>query len=321
MADEKNKKEGKEPEGSGGSEVGATTHVDSDEIKASRAYEERGKQAILTVIAGVQTGLTVPFNGVTLTGGRDPECDLPLVGRGISRTHFLIEPRQDRALVISDLGSTNGIYVNGEKVQQHLLKEGDRIHIGPETVLKFGIEDVTDVRIRVRQYEESIRDDLTGIFNRRYFMSTLKHELAFCQRHDDHVSVILFDVDDFKRVNDQHGHPAGDIVIKRLADGLTDHLRTEDVLARYGGEEFAVILRGQDELRALQTAERIRNFVEQLKIDLEGTEMSLTVSLGTSTLRSGGPGSVEEMMEEADRNLYEAKAQGKNRTVGTIKDQ
>ncbi len=320
MASKKGRGKGKEPEVPAKREQGATTHVDSHEIRASRAYVEAGKQAALTVVAGVQIGQTVPFNGRSLTGGRDAECDLPLIGRGISRTHFLVEPGADNSLVISDLGSTNGIFVNGEKVQQHTLEDGDYIHVGPETVLRYNVENVTDVQIRVRQYEQSIRDDLTGIYNRRYFKSTLKHELAFCQRHNDYVSVILFDVDNFKRINDQHGHPAGDHVIKMLAQGLMNHLRTEDILARYGGEEFAIILRGQDEKQAFQTAERIRTFVESLRIAVDDAEVGLTISLGISTLRPDGPTTPEEIIEEADNNLYSAKEKGKNCTVGTTSD-
>lgn len=317
MTDGEDQGKGEDPGAPGKSEQGATTHVDSHEIQASRAYEHGGRQSVLSVVAGVQAGQTVPFNGVSLTGGRDTDCELTLIGRGISRTHFLVEPGPDSSLVISDLGSTNGIYINGEKVQQHELVDGDRIHVGPETVLRYSVENVADVQIRVRQYEQSIQDDLTGIYNRRYFMSTLNHELAFGQRHDDHVSIILFDVDNFKRVNDEHGHPGGDLVIKQIAQRLAVQLRTEDILARYGGEEFAVILRGQNEQRAFQTAERIRTFIEDNPFQVGDAELSLTISLGTSTLRAGGPTTTEEMIAEADKNLYEGKAQGKNRTIGT----
>lgn len=320
MTDGKDRGKGSTPGTPEKNDYGATTHVDSYEIQTSRAYEDGGLQSVLTVIAGVQAGQTVPFNGVSLTGGRDPDCELALIGRGISRTHFLIEPRPGNALVINDLGSTNGIYVNGEKVQQHTLADGDQIHVGPETVLKYTVENVTDVQLRVHQYEQSIRDDLTGIYNRRYFMSTLKHELAFGQRHDDYVSVILFDVDNFKMVNDEHGHPAGDSVIKSIADTLTDQLRTEDILARYGGEEFAVILRGQNEQGAFRTSERLRKFIANQTFPVGDSELSLTISLGTSTLRPNGPNTTEEMLAEADRNLYEAKKRGKNCTVGTLPD-
>ena len=127
-----------------------------------------------------------------------------------------------------------------------MLADGDLISLGPETVLKFSIENTTDIRNRMRQYDESIRDALTGIYNRRYFESRFRHELAYALRHDDPLSVILIDVDAFKRVNDEHGHPVGDSVIKQLAERLTEQLRTEDVLVRYGGEEFALIVRDQD---------------------------------------------------------------------------
>ncbi len=187
-------------------------------------------------------------------------------------------------------------------------------------MLKYSFENTADVKTRVRQYKQSIHDDLTGLYNRRYFDSRFRHELAYALRHGDPLSVILFDLDRFKDVNDEFGHAAGDSVIKRLAERLSGHLRSEDIFARYGGEEFAVILRGHDEIRAYRTAERIRIFVEALAFPLGDGQRSLTVSLGTSTLRRDGPSSAEDIVAEADGNLYEAKARGRNCTVGTLKD-
>jgi diguanylate cyclase (GGDEF)-like protein len=206
--------------------------------------------------------------------------------------------------------------VNGCQRKQHVLADGDLITLGPETVLKFSIENSDDIRNRMRQYEESIRDALTGLYNRRYFESRLKHELAYALRHGDPLSVILIDVDAFKRVNDEHGHAAGDSVIRLLAERLSEELRADDVLVRYGGEEFALIVRDQDAAAANRTAERARRFVESLEFPVGDEHLSLTISLGTSTLRPEGPATPDEFVAEADRNLYEAKAQGRNRTVG-----
>jgi diguanylate cyclase (GGDEF)-like protein len=297
-------------------DLGLTTQVDCRQITAARARENSEKQSVLTIIAGVEQGRIIPLDQRPLTVGRDPECGILLGGPGISRIHFLVEPGADDSFVICDLGSTNGIYVNGEKTLRHILSAGDRIHVGVDTVLRYSVENVTDVELRLRQYEQSIRDDLTGIYNRRHFISTLKNELAFGRRSDDHVSCVLFDIDDFKSINDQFGHTVGDVVIRTLATILTDQLRTEDVLARYGGEEFAAILRGQDEQGAFQTAERIRKIVEDHSVLVEDTKLSVTISLGTSTFCSSRPKSPEELIDEADHNLYKAKAEGKNRTVG-----
>jgi diguanylate cyclase (GGDEF)-like protein len=294
---------------------GATTRVEASVIRSANVYGE-DNEPVLTVVAGAQVGQTIALNGKTLDVGREADCEIKLVGSGISRHHFRLERRRDETFSISDLDSTNGIFVNGCQTKRHVLADGDLISLGPETVLKFSIENTIDIRNRMRQYEESIRDVLTGLYNRRYFESRFRHELAYALRHGDPLSVILIDADAFKRVNDEHGHPVGDSVIKLLADRLTEQLRTEDVLVRYGGEEFALIVRDQDAAAVNNTAERVRRFVEASDFSVGDKHMSITISLGTSTLRPEGPATPEELVAEADRNLYEAKARGRNRTVG-----
>lgn len=297
---------------------GVTTEIGSAEIKASEVYGD-ARTPVLSVVAGAQVGMTVMLNGSTLTVGRDAGCDISLVGSGISRNHCRIEHRPGTTFILTDLNSTNGVFINGCKRKVHELVDGDLIKLGPYTVLKYGIENTADVRTRIRQYEQAIHDDLTGLYNRRYFDSRFRHELAYAKRHVEPLSVILFDVDRFKDINDDFGHAAGDLVIRRLAERLSGHLRSEDILARYGGEEFAIILRGHTERQAYLTAERIRTFVETLAFPVGEGQRSLTISLGTSTLRPEGRSTADEIVAEADENLYKAKAGGRNRTVSTRK--
>lgn len=297
---------------------GITTEIASAEIKASEVYGD-ARTPVLSVVAGAQVGMTMLLNGSTLTVGRDVGCDISLVGSGISRNHCRIERRPGATFIVTDLSSTNGIFINGCKRKVHELVDGDLIKLGPYTVLKYGIENTADVRTRIRQYEQSIHDDLTGLYNRRYFDSRFRHELAYAKRHGDPLSVVLFDLDRFKDINDDYGHAAGDFVIRRLSERLSGHLRSEDILARYGGEEFAIILRGQGEEQAFMTAERVRIFVEGLAFPLGEGQRSLTISLGTSTLRPDGPSTADEIVAEADENLYKAKTEGRNRTVGSFK--
>jgi two-component system cell cycle response regulator len=297
---------------------GVTTEIASAAIKTSDVYSD-ARTPVLSVVAGAQVGMTRLLNGTTLTVGRDAASDLPLVGSGISRNHCRIERRTRTTFVVIDLNSTNGIFINGCKRKVHDLVDGDLIKLGPYTVLKYSIENTADVHARIRQYEQSIRDDLTDLYNRRYFDSRFRHELAYAKRHGDPLSVILFDLDRFKDVNDEFGHAAGDFVIRRLAERLSGHLRSEDILARYGGEEFAIILRGDNEQQAFLTAERVRAFVEALAFPLGEGQRSLTISLGTSTLRPQGPSTADDIVAEADENLYKAKKAGRNRVVGTWK--
>ena len=297
---------------------GITTEIASAEIKASEVYGD-SRTPVLSVVAGAQVGMTILLNGTTLTVGRDAGADIPLVGSGISRNHCRIERRPGDNFIVTDLNSTNGIYINGCKRKVHELVDGDLIKLGPYTVLKYAVENTADVRTRIRQYAQSIHDDLTGLYNRRYFDSRFRHELAYAKRHGEPLSVVLFDLDRFKEINDDFGHASGDFVIRRLAERLSGHLRSEDILARYGGEEFAVILRGHDEEQAYMTAERIRTYVEALAFPLGEGQRSLTISLGTSTLRPEGPSTADEVIAEADENLYKAKAKGRNCTVSCSK--
>jgi two-component system, cell cycle response regulator len=297
------------------SESGATTRFDLNMLRAARRGQERRENA-LTIIAGEQLGLTVILPERPLVIGRDTGCDLPITGRGISRRHVRLERDSKGSARLVDLNSTNGVLVNGERVRDRTLEVGDRVQLGPETVLKLIEEDVSELEVRIRRYDEATRDDLTGIYNRRYFISSLENEMAFALRHGVPVSLILFDVDFFKRINDTHGHRTGDYVLRRLVDEVARHLRAEDIFARYGGEEFAVTVRGQGEAQAWETAERIRAMVERLRFEVGGGVVQMTVSLGVATMRNGNPRRPHELIARADQRLYVAKNSGRNRTMG-----
>src|SRR6185295_19543509 len=137
-------------------------------------------------------------------------------------------------------------------------------------------------------------------------------ELAYAKRHQSDVSLLLLDLDHFKTINDRHGHPAGDAVLRQLAAAIKAALRVEDVFARYGGEEFAVIARGIGSSEALAFAERMRRIVEEASFEHEGVRLSVTVSVGAATLTDCNQPSVDQLMRLADSALYRAKAAGRN---------
>lgn len=155
-------------------------------------------------------------------------------------------------------------------------------------------------------------DSLTGVINRREFMKRAKMEVARRLRHQGELSVMLLDVDYFKQVNDNHGHPAGDRVLKFVAQAIVSALREEDILGRIGGEEFAVLLPSTDEPSAGATAERVRSAIENLRIQIGEKEIMVTISIGISGFAAGDL-SIEPAMVRADRALYQAKEQGRNR--------
>ena len=287
-----------------------TTQFD---VKAIRAASDRW-QPVITVTRGLQIGKTLILESDVITIGRDATSDVTLIDTGISRNHARIEKRTD-GVTILDLGSTNGVRVNGELVKEQVLTAGDKIQLGPDTILKYRVEDPDEVRTRVEQYERSIRDDLTGIHNRRHFTITLARELAYISRRGSVSCLILFDIDHFKKVNDTYGHREGDRVLIGVAKTVAAYIRQDDVLARWGGEEFAILLRNMDIDRTYRAAERIRAKIEAMRVSTDGDPIRITVSLGITELRENSHPSAESAIKEADVRLYQAKNAGRNRTV------
>jgi len=296
--------------------IGATTEFDLEDIRRASAADAPLAPA-LTVVAGTQAGMIVLLQALPLSAGRSAHCDIVLAGRGISRRHFRLDPGESPdAPGIVDLDSTNGVYVNDVKVRQRALTPADQVRVGPSTVLKFSLEDAVELEIRRAKYLESVRDDLTRTHNRRHFDAALEHEIAYASRHRETLSVLLIDLDHFKRVNDEHGHAMGDGVLRGVAEHFAAHLRVEDLLARYGGEEFAVLLRGQDAHGARQTAERLRRSLTETPLGTGEETVRVTASIGIATLDPAAAGSARGLMAAADRQLYVAKAAGRNRSAG-----
>jgi diguanylate cyclase (GGDEF)-like protein len=162
----------------------------------------------------------------------------------------------------------------------------------------------------------AVTDGLTGVYNHRRFHESLHAELARSERHKRPMAVLMVDVDFFKKVNDSMGHPAGDELLRRMAEVLGKDLRQTDLIARYGGEEFGVLLPETTKSEALQVAERMRGAVED---KLNGSQMNwpgrVTVSIGVATFPEDGR-AAEQLLLAADQALYIAKRQGRNRVVG-----
>jgi diguanylate cyclase (GGDEF)-like protein len=156
-----------------------------------------------------------------------------------------------------------------------------------------------------------IRDELTGISNRRHFMATLQREWDLARRHASIGTLLLIDADGFKRINDTHGHLCGDAVLREMATVIGGSLRHVDLLARFGGEEFIVFLPHTDSFGALDVAERIRSRVQAAQVSWQGAQISVTVSIGVAPIRRELP-TLDWMIHEADTALYAAKAAGRN---------
>ncbi|MEN9580908.1 MAG: hypothetical protein RJA70_3917 [Pseudomonadota bacterium] len=247
------------------------------------------------------------------TIGRRSECDLPLKFEGVSRQHAQIT-FVDGAYVLQDLGSANGTLVRGRRVDSHRLEDGDVLQFGPLVSVRYSITDSDEEGLLRHLYEASVRDPLTGAYNREYLSERLKSEIAFATRHGTDTALLMFDLDHFKRVNDGHGHQAGDAVLIEVVKVVATDLRTEDVLARYGGEEFAISVRGIDLKGAAQLAERIRQRNHRT-VRFEGKEIPISLSVGCAAFSELSEASVESLIGTADKRLYAAKRAGRNQVA------
>jgi len=291
--------------------VMGTEPVDVGSLDRDRAY--------LIVIAGTQVGEMISLTKDTVIG-RGVEADVRLIEDKMSRRHCRIRVHDD-GTYIEDLGSTNGTFVNGTRVARQKLIDGDKIQVGETTILKFTYNDTLEESFQKQMYDSALRDGLTKVFNKKYFHDRIHSEFAFSSRHGSSLSLILFDIDHFKRINDTLGHLAGDKVLATLATHVQAVIRTEDVLARYGGEEFAVLCRETAVDRAHVLAERIRASTEQLGIVTGNQEVSITISLGVAMIPDPRIRDVEAFISVTDQALYEAKRGGRNRVVARPRGQ
>lgn len=176
-------------------------------------------------------------------------------------------------------------------------------------------QDITDRKRLEQQLKElATIDDMTQVWNRRYFLKAAEEEFERAQRYKDVFSFLMIDADHFKAVNDNYSHAAGDLVLVNLAKVMSDSVRKVDYVGRLGGEEFAILLPSTPETEARLLAERIREAVEKHPADYNGQNLSITISIGVSSYRTADQ-DLDQLIQRADKALYEAKNQGRNRVV------
>jgi two-component system cell cycle response regulator len=277
---------------------------------------EQRDRALLVRTDSSNAGQVIKLTGDRFGLGRHPDNQACVDDDGISRFHARISIDKTKYWV-EDLGSSNGTYINGRRITSCELNNGDTLNLGPRVSFRFSAATELEERALKQLYESSVRDPLTGAFNRHYFSSQLTSEFAFAARHDQALSVILLDIDFFKKVNDTHGHLGGDAALVHLAQVFAKSLRTEDLLARYGGEEFVILLRGIPVDRAVAVAERLRHSLESQPVVHGDTTFAITASFGCASLACCQDTTTDGLIELADRRLYRAKEMGRNRVVAS----
>ncbi|MBI5497816.1 MAG: GGDEF domain-containing protein [Deltaproteobacteria bacterium] len=286
-------------------------------LLAAPGAQSGAQNPYLIVIAGKQIGKQYRVLQGEMVIGRSPDCQVQIEDDGVSRKHAKVVG-QNGVYVLADNGSTNGTFANSQKVDQHLLKDGDKIQIGSNTILKFTVQDSLEEEAQRSLYDSATKDALTGAYNKKFFAERLRTEFTFHARRSAPLTLVLFDIDFFKKVNDTFGHIAGDFVLKKVSQVVAGCLREEDVFARYGGEEFGIILRETPAEKAFIVAERIRRAIESGKFVHDERTIPVTVSLGAATLDPAAHPDAKALLKAADDLLYKAKRGGRNRTESSL---
>jgi diguanylate cyclase (GGDEF)-like protein len=275
------------------------------------------KAACLIQYNGANLGKRIQLSEQRIVVGRTPESHLVINEASVSRQHAAISSSM-AGFEIEDLGSSNGTFINDVKVNgKTLLKDGDMIRLG--TILfRFFASDNAESIMADKIYRMATIDAGTDIFNKKYLLDALESEMKFARQYKRPLSIIYYDLDHFKKVNDTLGHNGGDVVLRETATICKSAIRKNDVVGRYGGEELVFILPDTDQLTAADLAERLRIAVEShvFKIDVDGRTVNhrQTMSLGVSQLTPDMQ-TIESFLESADRKLYQSKQSGRNKVT------
>lgn len=282
---------------------------------------KRDLRPTLVFLNGDLLAVPVPLEREKVVLGRAVAADVRLNDSKVSRRHATIQTITNTEngtseYIITDLESRNGTLLNGEKITQETLQNGDKINIG-DYLLRFELLDDID-----REYHLQIRrllshDDLTGLLSSRSFFSELLRETKRARQEKRIFCVLMMDVDFFKTVNDTYGHLTGSKNLEEIAFCITETLRTGDTAARFGGEEFAAFLLDAELAQGLIAADRIRAEIENYPFSIikrgKSTETHhVTISIGVAVFPKDSRDPIE-LVEMADAALYRAKREGRNR--------
>ena len=274
--------------------------------------------AYMIVVSGCVPGTMLALSPSGTTIGRAGDSGFQIDDITVSRRHALVAVDQEGNVWITDQGSANGTLVNGEAIPPHRsvrLEDRDRVQLGARVVFKVVRLDPHDERFQRDMFERTVRDTLTGLHHRAYFLSQVG---VLAERYASAgigMAVLMLDIDHFKQINDRFGHVAGDEVLREVATVIRESTRAEDLVARYGGEEFVVALPVSLATLAVQRAERIRAELAVRTIDAGAHVVRLTASVGLSFNPPGWPRNERALIISADQALYQAKARGRNRVV------
>ena len=283
--------------------------------------QERDLRPALVFLTGDLIAVPIPLEREEVILGREIGADVRVNDSKVSRRHAAIitsiDPEtQESVFTLKDFGSRTGTLLNGERVREEVLQNGDKITVG-ENILRFDLLDEID-----REYQRHIHrlishDDLTGLLSGRSFFSELRRESERTKIDNKPFCVLMMDIDHFKNVNDTYGHLTGSKTLEEIGECIINCLRSGDAAARFGGEEFAAFLLDAEVGQAMVAAERIRREIEanQFTVVRQGKpeeKHHVTISIGIAAFPDDSSDPIE-LVEMADSALYRAKREGRNR--------
>jgi two-component system, cell cycle response regulator len=268
---------------------------------------------------GPEIGRRIPLLNRQYIVGRDTDAGFVVSRSSVSRQHARLYSDDEGQWWVEDLNSTNGTFVNEIRIKNQRLTDSDQVRFG-DAIYKFLSGSNIESAYHEAIHNMAIQDGMTGIHNKRYFMEFLDREIAVAARHGHPLTLVMFDVDHFKKINDGYGHLAGDAVLKDLAGRIRPRIRREDLFARYGGEEFACVLPSTALGGGIVFAEHLRTIIEERPCSFEDKVIPFTISLGVTTMHRETGIDSQAIIKRADENLYAAKRGGRNRVVPSLQD-
>ncbi|MDA9951087.1 diguanylate cyclase [Oligoflexaceae bacterium] len=272
--------------------------------------QPRKKRACFVQYNGPSIGKRHIVEAAEFSIGRNPDNGICLPEGSVSRYHAKCITNGDMVMV-EDSGSVNGTFINDQKISERLaLRDGDILRLG-SVLLKFFAHDNIENVFHDKIYRMATIDAGTQIFNKKYFIEAIESEFKFSKAYDRIFSLIIYDLDHFKKMNDEHGHNAGDFILKESCQLAKACIRKDDILARFGGEEFCIILPNTDAPTAYELAERIRKTIDSHTFHYDNKNLKQSISMGVSQMDKKFA-THGELLEDADRKLYASKHGGRN---------
>ncbi|HAR42043.1 MAG TPA: GGDEF domain-containing protein [Bdellovibrionales bacterium] len=293
----------------------AVMQGDQETLK-KELQKAKEQESCLIIIRGTPQGHRFFLTQEELIIGRDPAADITIHDQGVSRKHAKLT-KEKGSVRLTDLNSSNGTFLNDKRLSEGdsiVLDKEDMIRVG-SSILKFLPAGELEILFYGNLNSAAHHDPMTKIYNKGYLLEALEAEFKRAKALHQDFSLLFFDLDHFKRVNDTYGHDAGDYVLIELTALVrTGYLRPKDVFARYGGEEFVILLSRSNATKAADLAEKIRAAVETHPFIYEGKRLPVTTSLGVAEIRADIE-SAQTLLKNADKALYVAKNSGRNRVV------